>query len=365
MIGIAGAGFSGAVIARELAERGHQVTVFETRDHVAGNCHTLRDPSTRVMVHRYGPHIFHTDNEQVWRYMCRFADMVPYTHRAKAVAGGQVWSLPVNLHTINQVYGTAMGPAEAEAFLARRVIPCDQPRSFRDAALAQVGPDLYYLLFDGYTRKQWGIDPAELPASVFHRLPVRFTYDDNYFNHPWQGIPRDGYTAAVTKILDHKQITVHLGTPFPKGERFDHVVWTGPLDEWFDHDEGRLAYRTLDFHMEIHSGDYQGAPIINYPDAVVPWTRITEHKHFVGWERHDHSVIYREYPRDAEPGDVPFYPVRLVDDLEVLRRYTARAEALEDVTFAGRLGTYRYLDMDRTIAEAFTAAEQVAVKVAA
>lgn len=356
---IAGAGFSGAVIARELAEHGHEAVVCDTRDHVAGNCHTARDEATDVLVHAYGPHIFHTDIDRVWGYVNRFAEMMPYRHSVRTTVGGRVYSLPINLHTINQVYGTAMSPDEARAFIAGEADDgIAEPRTFEEQALRFVGRRIYELFFEGYTRKQWGVDPSELPASILKRLPLRFNYDDTYFSHPHIAIPRDGYTAVVERILDHPGITVRLGTEVTPDDRtdHDHVVWTGPLDGWFDYDRGRLGYRTLDFVPERHVGDVQGIQVMNYGEASVPWTRITEHKHFAPWEDHDASITFTEYSRAAEPGDTLFYPIRLADDRGLLDQYLARTRDEHGVTFVGRLGTYRYLDMDRTIDEALTAA---------
>lgn len=357
---IAGAGFSGAVVARELAEAGHHVDVFETRPHVAGNCHTERHAETGVLVHQYGPHLFHTPFEHVWLYVNRFSRFLPYTHRVRAVSQGRVYSLPVNLLTINQFFGTAMSPAEAEAFIAERA---DQtitdPVSFEDQALRFVGPELYEAFFAGYTKKQWGVEPTELPASILKRLPLRFNYDDGYFNHPFQGMPEHGYTPIVEKILDHPGIDVHLSRGLGRGEldQFDHAFWSGPIDTFFEHEHGRLGYRTLDFEPEVHQGDFQGCAVMNYCDADVPYTRITEHKHFAPWETHEGTVTYREFSRSCEPDDIPYYPIRLVQEKEQLVHYVELAREVPGTTFLGRLGTYRYLDMDQTIAEALAAAE--------
>lgn len=357
-IGVAGAGFSGAVIARQLAEAGHTAEVFDGRDHVAGNCHTARDAETDVMVHVYGPHIFHTQHEHVWEYINRFGEMRPYRHRVMATVGEAVYSLPVNLLTINQFFGTTMDPSAAAAFVHARAEPVAEPVSFEDQGLGFVGRELYEAFFAGYTRKQWGTDPKDLPASILQRLPLRFNYDDSYFNHPYQGIPAHGYTPIVEAILDHPGIAVHLSTPLARSavDTFDHVVWTGPIDAFFDNEHGHLAYRTLDFERETHVGDVQGCPVMNYCDADVPFTRITEHKHFAPWESHEGSVTYREFSRSWEPGDIPYYPVRLVREKEQLLQYVALARASSGVTFVGRLGTYRYLDMDVTIKEALDVA---------
>ncbi|GAB1378608.1 UDP-galactopyranose/dTDP-fucopyranose mutase family protein [Pararhodobacter aggregans] len=356
---IVGAGLTGAIIGRELAEAGQKVRIVEARSHVAGNCHTERDPETGVMVHVYGPHIFHTGDPEVWAYVNAHQRFRPYAHRVRAVAGGRVHALPINLLTINQFFGETLRPDEARAFLAAQAEPGDGPPvSFEECALGMLGRPLYEAFFKGYTQKQWGCEPADLPASILTRLPVRFDYNDAYFAHPFQGLPEGGYTAMVTSILDHPGIRVDLNTPYDPSMRAGavHVFWSGPLDDWFGQDRGRLAYRTLDFERFTHQGDWQGCAVMNYCDAGVPWTRITEHKHFAPWENHESSVLYREYSRAAEPGDIPYYPVRLVAEKALLREYAARAEAETGVSFAGRLGSYRYLDMDVAIREALDTA---------
>jgi UDP-galactopyranose mutase len=358
-IAIVGAGFSGAVIARELAEAGHRVDVFDSRPHVAGNCHTERQDDD-VMVHVYGPHIFHTAHEHVWQYMNRFGTMMPYNHKVKATTQGKVFSLPVNLLTINQFFGKTFTPAEAEAFITSiGDQSITDPQSFRDQGLRFVGPELYAAFFDGYTRKQWGVDPVELPASILARLPVRFNYDDSYFNHPYQAIPRDGYTPIVANILDHPGITVTLGVVKSRADLAgaDHVVWSGPIDAYFGFEHGRLGYRTLDFERQVHDGDFQGCAVMNYGDPDVPYTRITEHKHFAPWETHQKTVTYHEYSRLADPNDVPYYPIRLVKEKGQLQQYVHEVGKLSNITFVGRLGTYRYLDMDVTIHEALGAVQ--------
>lgn len=354
-----GAGLSGAVIGRTLAEAGHHATVIDTRPHIGGNCHTERDPETDVLVHVYGPHIFHTDDDEVWSYVNRFARFRPYRNRVKTTARGQVFSLPINLHTINQFYGTTMRPDEARAFIATQAdTTITDPQNFEEQALAYVGRDLYETFFKGYTEKQWGCAPADLPASILKRLPVRFNYDDNYFFHRHQGMPEQGYTAMIEAILDHPGIDVHLDTPFDPAmaARHDHLFWSGPLDGYFGYRLGRLGYRTLDFEQFRHDGDWQGCAVMNYGDRDVPWTRITEHKHFAPWEDHAGSVLYREYSRACGADDIPYYPIRLVREKALLGEYEALAAKTEGVSFVGRLGTYRYLDMDVTIREALDTA---------
>ncbi|MBY6006634.1 UDP-galactopyranose mutase [Salipiger bermudensis] len=353
---IVGAGLSGAVVARQLAEAGRQVTVLEARSHVAGNCHTERCPETGVLVHVYGPHIFHTADAGVWDYVNRFTRFQPYRHQVRSRSGDAVYSMPINLHTINQFFGRCFQPDEARRFIeedqADRSI--SEPQNFEEQALRMVGPALYEAFFKGYTEKQWGCSPTDLPASILKRLPLRFSYDDNYFAHPFQGMPEAGYTAMVEAMLDHPAIDVHLDTPFSReqADRADHLFWSGPLDSYFGERLGRLGYRTLDFERFTYDGDYQGCAVMNYADRDTPWTRITEHKHFAPWESHAGSVCYREVSRACAPGDTPYYPIRLVREMKMLDAYEALAQAEEGVSFLGRLGTYRYLDMDVTIREA-------------
>ncbi|WBU62400.1 UDP-galactopyranose mutase [Paracoccus albus] len=356
---LVGAGLSGAVIGRALAEAGHHCRIIDSRDHIGGNCYTRRDDETGVMMHVYGPHIFHTDDAEVWDYVNRFAAFMPFQNRVKTTSQGAVYSLPVNLLTINQFFGQTLRPDEAREFINQKAdTSIEEPQNFEEQALRFVGRDLYEAFFKGYTEKQWGCSPTELPASILKRLPVRFNYDDNYFFHRFQGMPRDGYTPMIEAILDHPRITVELSTPYDPAMAADadHVFWSGPLDGYFDYRLGRLGYRTLDFEQFTYDGDYQGCAVMNYGDREVPWTRITEHKHFSPWENHEGSVCYREYSREAGPDDIPYYPVRLVEEKTLLAQYVDLAQATPGVTFVGRLGTYRYLDMDVTIREALDTA---------
>lgn len=358
-IGIVGAGFSGAVIARELVTEGFDVEIIESRDHIGGNCFTYRDQETGVMVHRYGPHIFHTDDKQVWDYVNRYAEFKAYVNRVKAVSNDKVYSLPVNLHTINQFFGTVLGPAAARQFIETKAdTSIETPRTFEEQALRFVGPELYEAFFKGYTQKQWGVHPSKLPAEILKRLPVRFNYDDNYFNHEYQGMPKDGYTALIENILDHPGIKIYLGEEY-KRERnteYEHVFYSGQIDGYFEFENGLLGYRTLDFESFTEDGDCQGNAVINYCDPEVPFTRITEHKYFSPWESHDRTICYKEYSRDYQRGDIPFYPIRLVAEKKLLSQYINIAKNLNGISFIGRLGTYRYLDMDVTIREALDTA---------
>ena len=313
---VVGAGFSGAVIARTLAEAGLAVDVIESRAHVAGNCHSARDGDTGVMVHVYGPHSFHTDDAEVWALMQR-----------------------------------AFIAAQADNSIA-------EPQNFEEQALKFVGRALYEAFFKGYTQKQWGCEPRELPASILKRLPVRFNYDDNYFFHQYQGMPKDGYTPIVAALLEHPAITLRLNTRYQRADStaYAHTFYSGPLDGYFDYQLGRLGYRTLDFERFTADGDYQGTAVMNYGNVDIPYTRITEHKHFAPWETHDKTVCYREYSRACGEDDLPYYPIRLTAEQQLLADYVRAAQALENVTFIGRLATYRYLDMDVTIREALDAA---------
>jgi UDP-galactopyranose mutase len=359
-IAVVGAGFSGAVIAEQLANHGYQVDVLEERSHIAGNCHTARDEKTNIMVHTYGPHIFHTNNEEVWQYVNRFSTMEPYINRVKARVGNSILSLPINLHTINQFFGSTLSPREAADFIAREA---DQtivaPANFEEQAISMVGKKLYDAFFKGYTLKQWGRHPTLLPASILKRLPVRFNYDDNYFNHRYQGMPRNGYSEMIANILNHDNITVHLNTKYDKrlNDEYAHVFYSGPIDAYFDGCFGPLAYRTLKFEKHYDTGDYQGCAVLNYCDENVPYTRISEHKHFAPWEEHKETLYFKEYSSEATAGDIPFYPIGLSGENALLNQYMDLASKEKATTFVGRLGTYRYLDMDVTIAEALATAK--------
>ena len=359
---IVGAGFTGAVLAQELAKAGYKVQVFESRNHIAGNCYSQRDEKTGVMLHKYGPHIFHTDNEEVWNYVNQFTEFMPYINRVKTTSQGQVFSLPINLHTINQYFNKTLNPIEAKSFIQSIAdTTIKEPQSFEEQAMKFVGKNLYEAFFKGYTVKQWGVSPTELPASILKRLPVRFNYDDNYFNHKYQGMPKEGYTPIVEALLSHDNIQVHLNTAFnvDQANDFDHAFYTGPIDACFNYEEGRLGYRTLDFVREDHDGDYQGCAVMNYGDQEVPYTRISEHKHFAPWETHEDTVIFKEYSRECTENDIPYYPIRLINEKAMLNNYIEKAKSQTKVSFLGRLGTYRYLDMDITIAEALYASQKI------
>jgi UDP-galactopyranose mutase len=359
---IVGAGLSGATLARALAEQGHAVHVIDQRDHVAGNCHTDIDAETGVLVHRYGPHIFHTDNDRIWNFLSRFTEFVPYRHRVIASARGQMYRLPINLHTLCQFFGRSFTPKEAEAHLRACALPIDEPRSFEEQALATVGRAIYETFFEGYTRKQWGCDPAELPASVLKRLPVRFSFDDNYFHHVRQAMPRHGYTEMTRAMLDHPEIALTLGRRYEDAFRLPrrHVFHSGPIDRFFGQRFGPLAYRSLRFEEVRGEGDLQGTPVINHCDPDVPYTRTTEHKWLSPWRPTGNgSVLFRETSHAAGPDDILYYPIGMTENKARLARYEALAAATPGLTFFGRLGSYAYLDMDAAVGRALDLADEV------
>ncbi|TKF67358.1 UDP-galactopyranose mutase [Vibrio sp. F13] len=359
-ISLVGAGLSCAIIGNKLAKAGHKITIFESRSHVAGNCYTERDEETGVMVHTYGPHIFHTDDKEVWDFVTDLTEFKPYVNRVKTTSQNSIYSLPINLHTINQYFGKTFNPSEAKQFIESIAdTSIEDPQSFEEQAMRFVGKDFYEAFFKGYTLKQWGIHPKDLPASILKRLPVRFNYDDNYFNHKYQGMPVNGYNEIVEKLLDHENIEVKLNSPFTKdmGEEFDHVFFSGPLDSYFDYKIGRLGYRTLEFRKEVHEGDYQGTAVMNYGDENVPYTRITEHKYFSPWEEHEKTVIYKEYSHLCGVNDIPYYPIKFTSGNALFEEYVALAKKEPKVSFVGRLGTYQYMDMDVTIRKAMDAAD--------
>ena len=359
-IAVVGAGFSGSVIARELAEAGLNITVFDERSHVAGNCYTERNLETNVNVHVYGPHIFNTNNKRIWDYANKFGKFIPFINRVKTIYDGRVYTLPINLLTINSFFGKCLSPAQAKEFIdSVSDSSIINPSNFEEQALRFVGNDLYEAFFKGYTEKQWGVNPTELPASILKRLPIRFNYDDNYYNSSYQGIPIDGYTKIVSNILDHPNIRLNLDARFLRNNSnmYDHVFYSGPIDGWFSYSEGRLGYRTLDFIAENHEGDYQGNAVINYASAEIPFTRISEHKHFAPWETHKKTTVFKEFSRYCGSDDIPYYPIRLAQEKNMLLKYIHLAKQETGVTFVGRLGTYRYLDMHICIEEALATAE--------
>ena len=313
------------------------------------------------MIHEFGPHVFHTSREDVWQYIRRWDEFRPYTSRVKAVTERGVFSLPINLLTINQFFGLRLDPRQAELFMAglgEKSI--QQPRTFEEQALHYLGRELYQAFFYGYTKKQWGIEPAELPSSILARLPVRFNYDDSYYNDTYSAIPVHGYTHLVENLLDHPHLDVHVGRPFGRSDAqdFDHVFYTGSLDRWFECDVGPLGYRSLLFERLVERGDHQGNAQINYCEEKVPYTRVTEFKHFTPWEDHELTVCFRETSVPARASDPLCYPLPF--GARASSRYPDFSACTATfVTFLGRLATYRYLDMHVVVAEALDLARKV------
>ncbi|WP_262315970.1 UDP-galactopyranose mutase [Lacticaseibacillus parakribbianus] len=363
---IVGAGLYGAVSARELAAAGHRVTVIDKRDHIAGNIYT--EDVAGIQVHRFGAHIFHTADAAVWQYVKRFSDFNRFTNEVIANYKGELYNLPFNMNTFNRMWGVTT-PAEAQAKIAaqRAVLAGKTPTNLEEQAISLVGTDIYEKLVRDYTAKQWGQAPRDLPAFIIRRLPVRFTFDNNYFNDPYQGIPIGGYTALVAKILALPNIEVRLKSDFFAQRQayladYDRVVFTGAIDQFCDYRFGALAYRSLRFETQTLACDnFQGNAVINYTDAATSFTRIIEHKFFdLANSRPGHTVITHEYPQDWTPGAEPYYPVNNPTTAALLARYQDfAAAAYPTVRFGGRLGAYRYYNMDQVIRAALDAVPQV------
>jgi UDP-galactopyranose mutase len=356
---VVGAGYAGSVIAERFAsEHGARVLVIDRRGHVAGNAYDYRDEHG-VLVHQYGPHIFHTNADHVVEYLSRFTEWRPYEHRVVAQIGDQRLPIPINRDTINRLYGLDLRSEEdVEAFYEQRREPMEHVRTSEDAVVSKVGRDLYEKFFRGYTLKQWERDPSELHASVCARIPVRTNTDDRYFTDKFQAMPAEGYTAMFERILDHPLISVSVDTDFydVRDELgWEHLVWTGPVDRFFDYRFGPLPYRSLEFELKseatVDGGLLQPVGTVNYPSADVPWTRITEFRHLTGQRTHGTSTVAVEHPRSE--GD-PYYPIPRDDTRALYKRYEELAAQTPGVTFVGRLARYQYLNMDQVVAQALS-----------
>jgi len=369
---VVGSGFFGLTIAERVAnELGRRVLVIDRRDHIGGNAFSAPEPVTGIEVHQYGAHLFHTSNETVWEYVNRFTQFTDYEHRVYSNFRGEVYPLPINLGTINQFFRKALGPDGARALVAEQAGEFDTKtaKNLEEKAISLIGRPLYEAFIRDYTAKQWQTPTTELPAEVISRLPVRYTYDNRYFNDTHEGLPVDGYTAWLERMADHPLIEVRLSTDFfdesqPINKRAIvgqlPVVYTGPVDRYFDYAEGELSWRTLDFEQEVLPvGDFQGTSVMNYADAEVPYTRIHEFRHFHPEREYptDKTVIMKEFSRFAERGDEPYYPVNTPADRERLLKYRDLREAEPKVIFGGRLGTYQYLDMHMAIGSALSTFE--------
>lgn len=367
---VVGSGLFGLTIAERAAVAGRKVTVIDRREHMGGNAFSETDPDTGIEVHRYGAHLFHTSNAVVWEYVNRFTTFTNYVHHVFTNHQGVVYPLPINLGTVNQFFRSALGPDAARALIRDQASEFDEKAAanLEEKGIALIGRPLYEAFIRDYTAKQWQTEPHLLPAEIISRLPVRYTYDNRYFNDTWEGLPTNGYAAWLERMADHPNIEVRLSTDFFDGCQPLNkaavvgqvpVVYSGPLDRYFDYAAGELSWRTLDFDREVLPvGDFQGTSVMNYADADVPFTRIHEFRHFHP-ERSDRyppdrTVIMREYSRFATRADEPYYPVNTPDDRTRLAAYRELANAEPGVTFGGRLGSYQYLDMHMAIGSALS-----------
>jgi UDP-galactopyranose mutase len=350
---VVGAGFAGATMAERLANLGQRVLVVEKRTHIGGNAHDRYD-AHGILIHPYGPHIFHTNSADIVAYLSRFTEWRPYEHRVLASVDGQLVPFPINLDTVNRLYGLSLSGADLPAWFASVAEPREEIRTSEDAVVSKVGRDLYLKFFRGYTRKQWALDPSELDAGVAARVPARTNRDDRYFTDTFQAMPKEGYTRMFDRMLASPRISVMLNTDYRDVIRWvphRHVVYTGPIDTWFDCRWGRLPYRSLEFrHEHLHRPQFQAVGTVNYPNEH-PWTRISEFKYLTGQEHAGTSIVY-EIP--SGEGD-PYYPVPRPENAALYKRYEAEADRLTDVTFVGRLATYRYYNMDQVVGQALTA----------
>jgi UDP-galactopyranose mutase len=347
---VVGAGFAGSVVAERLASAGLKIVLLDRRNHLGGNAFDHHD-SAGLLVHRYGPHIFHTNSQDVFEYLSRFTEWRPYQHRVKAWVDGRLVPIPINLDTINALYGTHFTSFEMERFLAERAEARDPVRTSEDVIVSKVGRELYEKFFKHYTRKQWGLDPSELDAAVTARVPVRTNRDDRYFTDRFQAMPLHGYARLFERMVTHPNIKILLNADHREAEQFvqaRELVYTGPIDEYFEYAFGKLPYRALQFRHETHDlRRYQEAPVVNYPNENA-YTRVTEFKYLTGQEHEKTSIVF-EYP--TAHGD-PYYPVPRPDNQELYRKYERLAATVPDVHFAGRLGTYKYYNMDQVVGQA-------------
>ena len=361
---VVGSGFFGLTVAERVAvELDKKVLILERRPHLGGNAYSEREPETGIEVHKYGAHLFHTSNERVWEYVNRFTTFTNYQHRVFGKYDGQVYSLPMNLNLINVFFGRSHTPDEARALIAEQAseIRTEDAKNLEEKAISLIGRPLYEAFIKAYTAKQWQTDPKELSPDIITRLPVRYNFDNRYFNDKYEGLPTDGYTAWLERMADHPNIEVRVGTDFfDVAEEYKGkvpIVYTGPVDEYFGNSEGRLSWRTVDLEAEVVGvDDFQGCSVMNYNDQDVPWTRIHEFKHFHPERTYlpGKTVIVHEYSRFAEDDDEPYYPINTSADREKLIRYRELAKAEPMVLFGGRLGTYQYLDMHMAIGSALS-----------
>lgn len=373
---IVGAGIFGLTIAQQAVEKlGVNVTIIDIRDHIGGNAYSYMDPETGAEIHKYGAHLFHTSNSRVWDYVNRFTKFTDYVHRVYATHDGEVFPLPINLGTINQFFRANYTPAQAKALIDEQAgeLAGTDPANLNDQGISLIGRPLYEAFIKNYTAKQWQTDPSELPASIIKRLPVRFNYNNRYFKDTWEGLPADGYTAWLERMIDDPCITVKLETDFfdetqPLNKRAlleagVPVVYTGPVDRYFDYDLGELKWRTVDFkEVRYDEGDHFGCAVMNFSDADVPYTRAIEFKNFnperAAEQNPNKTVVWEEYSRFANRDDEPYYPINTDEDKALYAQYKAKAAGEPNVVFGGRLGTYAYYDMDQVFNQALISYEK-------
>lgn len=359
---VVGSGMFGAVFARLMAESGRRVMLVDKRPHIGGNCYS--EQIEGIHIHRYGPHIFHTNNQRVWEFVNRFAKFNHFRLRTPVNFRGKLYSFPINLMTLHQLWGVT-SPAEAERKLAAVRVPYEHPQNLEQWILAQVGCEIYETFIHGYTSKQWGRDPRELPASIIRRIPIRLTYNDRYFDDVYEGIPIGGYTKLFENMLDHANIHCETGVDYFENHhelrrRATTMVYTGKIDEFFDYRFGQLEYRSLRFENHVLNGDFQGSAIVNYAASEVPYTRITEHKHFDMLDSPRTVVVY-EYPQAYDETKIPYYPIRDERNCAIYDCYR-ELTAETGVIFGGRLGTYQYYDMHQVVAQAMATAEKELIR---
>lgn len=349
---IVGAGFAGATLAERLASKlNKKVLIIDKRSHIGGNAYDCLD-KTGILIHQYGPHIFHTNAERIFEYLSKFTKWRPYEHRVLAHVDDKLLPIPINLTTLNKLYNLNMSSQEAEVFLKSKAEPVEKIITSADVVISKVGIDLYEKFFRGYTRKQWGLDPSELDKSVTARVPIRTTDDDRYFNDSIQYMPLEGYTKLFEKMLNHTNITIQLNTEFKSIKTeidYEHIIYTGSIDEFFDYCYGKLPYRSLKFeHKTFNMETYQPVAVVNYPSEEIEYTRITEYKYLTG-QKHPQTSLSWEFPSNT--GD-PFYPIPRPENQELYKKYEELASKVKNVIFIGRLGSYRYYNMDQVVGQA-------------
>ncbi|BDR53758.1 UDP-galactopyranose mutase [Bombiscardovia nodaiensis] len=372
---IVGAGLFGLTVAQQAVEKtGARMQIIDVRDHIGGNAYSYKDKETGAEIHKYGAHLFHTSNKRVWDYVNRFTEFTDYNHRVYTTHKGEVFPLPINLGTINQFFHAHYTPAQAKALIQEQAgeLAGTDPENLNDQGISLIGRPLYEAFIKNYTAKQWQTDPSELPASIIKRLPVRFNYDNHYFKDTWEGLPKDGYTAWFERMIDDPRISVSLSTDFfDSSQPFNRdalvgkvpVVYTGPVDRYFDYQLGELKWRTVEFKEQRYDeDDHFGCPVMNFSDSDVPYTRAIEFKNFnperYEEQNHERTVVWEEYSRFASKGDEPYYPINTAEDRSLYTQYKELAGQQPQVVFGGRLGTYAYYDMHQVINSALMAFEK-------